>query len=183
MYKPHPSHFEKLLGHRVRLSMKSGVVLEGEAFTIRDRLLVLRDMKKASTGSSKSSFVLVNIDDVSEKPHVVRKIESVLSPAPANASDPAFFKAVTAFHEKRLKERKNRLGKNVTLEAQNIFDILDRTFNVSWNGKIISVMDDRVRVSPPYTPEACACKSNDDSEALSQVRKAVTKWHADQKTE
>ena len=81
MYKPHPSHFEKLLGHRVRLSMKSGVVLEGEAFTIRDRLLVLRDMKKASTGSSKSSFVLVNIDDVSEKPHVVRKIENVLSPS------------------------------------------------------------------------------------------------------
>ena len=181
MYKAHPSHFQKILGHRVRLSMKSGVVVEGEAYALRDHLFVIRDNKKSSSGTSKASFVLVKIEDVSEKPHVIRKIESVLSAPPADASDPAFFKSVCKFHEKRLKERKLRLGNDVTLEAQNIFDILDRTFQVSWSGKSISVMDDRVRINPPYSVDSCVCKSNVDSEALVQVRKAVSKWHADQK--
>ena len=181
MYKAQQSHFEKLLGHRVRLSMKSGVVVEGEAYTLRERLFVIRDTKRSSSGSSKSSFILVNIEEVSEKPHVIRKIESVLSAPPADASDPAFIEAVSKFHEKQCKERGLRLGKNVTLEAQNIFDILDRTFQVSWSGKSISVMDDRVRVNPPYSIDACVCKSNADSEALEQVRKAISKLHAEQK--
>ena len=66
------------------------------------------------------------------------------------------------------------IGKGVTAEAQDLFDVLAKTLPCDWHGQTIVVGvvgQNEVIVTPPYTPEAA--KGN-DAKSLAHVRKVLT---------
>lgn len=66
------------------------------------------------------------------------------------------------------------IGKGVTEEAQDLFDVLHKTLPCAWDGQTIIVGvvgQNEVIVTPPYTPESA---SGNDPKSLQHVRKVVS---------
>ena len=76
---------------------------------------------------------------------------------------------------RKLKEQELKRGKNVTQEAQEIFNALTRTMPGRWDGQDM-VISDNVKISKPYRTDDC--KPVDDSvsgAAVHRVRKVVSR--------
>eukprot|EP00013_Stygamoeba_regulata_P019171 CAMPEP_0177660290 /NCGR_PEP_ID=MMETSP0447-20121125/17948_1 /TAXON_ID=0 /ORGANISM="Stygamoeba regulata, Strain BSH-02190019" /LENGTH=186 /DNA_ID=CAMNT_0019165319 /DNA_START=178 /DNA_END=738 /DNA_ORIENTATION=- len=69
-------------------------------------------------------------------------------------------------------EESQRIGINVTLEAQQLFNQLCKTLPCKWDQKTIVVMDE-IRVTPPYTADSCA-GPKDSAAVLARVRRVLT---------
>lgn len=72
----------------------------------------------------------------------------------------------------RLKEAASRKNKNVSKEAQDLFDGISRTLPTRWDGNSIVVMDSVV-ISAPYRGEDCRAGNGVPATTLSRVRKVV----------
>jgi hypothetical protein len=67
------------------------------------------------------------------------------------------------------------IGKGVTEEAQDLFDVLHKTLPCAWDGQriIVGVVgQNEVIVTPPYAPESA---SGNDPKSLEHVRKVVSR--------
>ncbi|KAL8711139.1 MAG: hypothetical protein Q9225_007167 [Loekoesia sp. 1 TL-2023] len=73
----------------------------------------------------------------------------------------------------RLKEAASRKNKNVSKEAQDLFDGISRTLPTRWDGNNIVVMDSVV-ISAPYRGEDCRAGNGVPAGTLSRVRKVVS---------
>ncbi|KAL9600742.1 MAG: hypothetical protein Q9219_002983 [cf. Caloplaca sp. 3 TL-2023] len=73
----------------------------------------------------------------------------------------------------RLKEAASRKNKNVSKEAQDLFDGIGRTLPTRWDGNNIVVMDSVV-ISAPYRGEDCRAGNGVPAGTLSRVRKVVS---------
>ncbi|GBG25390.1 Protein LSM12-like [Hondaea fermentalgiana] len=62
-----------------------------------------------------------------------------------------------------------RMGTGVTEEAQLLFNALDKTYNLRWEGPNI-VSELGIIIKPPYTADACDGK---DAAALNRFKKIV----------
>ena len=75
---------------------------------------------------------------------------------------------------RRLKEQELKKGRNVSPEAQEIFNALDRTMPARWAGQDI-VISDNVVISKPYRTEDCRPLDETVSgSAVHRVRKVVS---------
>ncbi|KAI4143486.1 MAG: hypothetical protein L6R39_004551 [Caloplaca ligustica] len=72
----------------------------------------------------------------------------------------------------RLKEAASRKNKNVSKEAQDLFDGISRTLPTRWDGNNILVMDS-VAIIAPYRGEDCRAGNGVPAATLSRVRKVV----------
>ncbi|DBA04653.1 TPA: hypothetical protein N0F65_012236 [Lagenidium giganteum] len=61
------------------------------------------------------------------------------------------------------------IGKDVSAEAQTIFDALNKTMPCEWDGQNIRVMGEVV-IQPPYQPQNCV---SDNAPVLSRVKKVL----------
>ncbi|KAK3076405.1 hypothetical protein LTS18_013126, partial [Coniosporium uncinatum] len=80
---------------------------------------------------------------------------------------------------RRLKEEEANRGKGVTKEAQEVFDAMKRMLPARWHEKDI-IVNDAVRISPPYKSENCEAPSN-NQKSLPQVRKTLDNYWARKK--
>ena len=71
-----------------------------------------------------------------------------------------------------MKEAASRKNKNVSKEAQELFDGISRTLPTRWDGNSIVVMDSVV-ISAPYRGEDCRAGNGVPAGTLSRVRKVV----------
>ncbi|XP_022079980.1 protein LSM12 homolog A-like [Acanthaster planci] len=67
------------------------------------------------------------------------------------------------------------LQDGITTEAQNLFHTINKTLPCKWQGAVIVVNDD-VKVLPPYGTENCQGKES----AVVHIKKIVEKFHKDQ---
>ena len=75
---------------------------------------------------------------------------------------------------RRLQQQQLKQGKNVTAEAQEIFNALDRTMPVKWAGQDI-IISDNVLISKPYRTDDCrALDDTVNGSAVQRVRKVVS---------
>eukprot|EP00245_Coleochaete_scutata_P011415 TRINITY_DN4232_c0_g1_i1.p1 TRINITY_DN4232_c0_g1~~TRINITY_DN4232_c0_g1_i1.p1 ORF type:complete len:190 (-),score=56.41 TRINITY_DN4232_c0_g1_i1:449-1018(-) len=81
--------------------------------------------------------------------------------------DPAVLLAREEAAIRQAEAEAQHIGRDVTTEAQELYDALRKTLPVRWEGKSIVVMDD-VRISPPYLPEDIV---GGDQGVLERVRK------------
>jgi protein LSM12 len=61
------------------------------------------------------------------------------------------------------------IGKDVSAEAQAIFDALNKTMPCEWEGQNIRVMEE-VLIKPPYQPQNCV---SSNTQVLSRIKKVV----------
>jgi hypothetical protein len=66
-----------------------------------------------------------------------------------------------------------RIGKNVTREAQDIFDALERTLPTRWDGVNI-IVSDAVMIVPPYRSEDCKAGTGAATQSLGRVKIVVS---------
>ncbi|EFC40753.1 hypothetical protein NAEGRDRAFT_80898 [Naegleria gruberi] len=148
-------------------SNPTSTTLEGEVFAIDPGLgmlaLFINEGKHAS--STRKNFRVISISQIAEvvsnnKANHVRTTDS------SSSSEGKFYDTVpfadTSIplpeidaddikrrEENAIYERRERLGSNVSSEAQAIFDTMSKTVPCSWKGKQILVMDS-ISISPPY---------------------------------
>eukprot|EP01063_Lacrimia_lanifica_P019678 TRINITY_DN27135_c0_g1_i1.p1 TRINITY_DN27135_c0_g1~~TRINITY_DN27135_c0_g1_i1.p1 ORF type:complete len:189 (+),score=107.13 TRINITY_DN27135_c0_g1_i1:131-697(+) len=80
--------------------------------------------------------------------------------------------------EEQRAERKKKIGHDVTIEAQDVFDYIAKTLPCEWDKDTIVIFD-IVTLSSPYTPNALAAKEGghggDRAKAtLEQVKKILS---------
>ncbi len=108
-----------------------------------------------------------------------RQGSSLATPNPFETSSPAIspvsVSSITKTKANALKSltlANMTKGKDVSLEAQDIFDAIFKTIqHTRWADKSIIVLDE-VRIDPPYTVESCKAKDS-NSQALDLVKKIV----------
>ena len=64
-----------------------------------------------------------------------------------------------------------RIGKDVSPEAQKLFDQLSKTYSIHWNGKVIESKQLQLTISPPYRPEDC---QGSDPTSLERIKQVVS---------
>ena len=73
-----------------------------------------------------------------------------------------------------MKKQLSRIGKDVTPEAQSLFDELSKTYDCKWNAKQIELQQLGVEISPPYTP--ADCKGETFSSRISSYNSTINAW-------
>lgn len=85
------------------------------------------------------------------------------------------------YDEQVAKERKRReaIGKNVSAEAQQIYDILRQTFPMRWQEPHMIIMpgDGQTTLSPPYTERQLSGQDSKAVAALARVLNGIRKKH------
>ncbi|KAI9892088.1 MAG: hypothetical protein M1814_001794 [Vezdaea aestivalis] len=188
------------IGTRIRLTNSLNQSQEGTLFAV-DPILNLVALSQPTRGppnqTSKdgarpqdfhlvliakiSKFEVLNLPAVEKKDFAtampkIKRVNSALLKEKVN-------KAVQA--EKKLKER---IGKGVGKEAQDIFDAIERMFPTRWEGKSMVVLNS-IKIDPPYTLANCKALGNNAKELarvkmqLEHERKKIAdKKAADRKT-
>lgn len=103
----------------------------------------------------------------------------MLSPAPSVPAPPPYLSAAAlqaraAGALQRAHERASKVNKNVSKEAQDIFDAISRMLPTKWDGKDILVMDQVSVKGPGYRSEDCRA-GKEAGPALARVKKVVSK--------
>ena len=62
-----------------------------------------------------------------------------------------------------------KIGKDVTPEAQKLFDKLSKTFELNWNGKVIECKQLELSISPPYGVDNCKGTDPTSVQRIKQV--------------
>ncbi|KAF2478095.1 uncharacterized protein BDR25DRAFT_299807 [Lindgomyces ingoldianus] len=91
--------------------------------------------------------------------------------------------ALKAREERTIREMKQKdamRGKNVTREAQDIFDFIARTLPTRWAEPSI-VVNDSVMIDPPYTVENLRA-NKDKAQSLAHVRKILESYYQRKKS-
>ncbi|KAF2455428.1 anticodon-binding domain-containing protein [Lineolata rhizophorae] len=78
-----------------------------------------------------------------------------------------------------LKKKEEQRGRNVTREAQEVFDFMSMRLPSRWHGQDI-IVNDAVIIKPPYNDSNCVCPP-DKQRDLDQVRKHLAGFYAKKK--
>jgi len=100
----------------------------------------------------------------------------VLTPAGEIRDLPPFSKELIQKNEKeglqRGKRDFDRIGKDVSPQAQLLFNSLDKTYRLRWESKDIRINELGIVIKSPYNPENCSGK---DLAALERIKLLVAK--------
>lgn len=162
---------------RLTTTLTPPTTIEGTLFTAcpLTNLLALSPTSPSTTThilplSSIHSFTLLAPPPTHQHQH------QPLAPLPTNALLTRAQNAVT-----KLQQEAKKRNKNVSKEAQEIFDALSRTMPARWEGKDIVVLD-AVVVGAPYRGEDCKGVGGAQAGMVGRVRKVVSAFSFSQKT-
>ncbi|CAF9929445.1 hypothetical protein IMSHALPRED_007914 [Imshaugia aleurites] len=102
---------------------------------------------------------------------------TILSPPPSVPAPPphlstTVLNARAAAALQRAHEKASKVNRNVSKEAQEIFDAISRMLPTRWDGKDIVVMDQVVVKGPGYRSEDCRA-GKEAASALTRVKKVL----------
>ena len=163
---------------------------EGECYSVNPATSLVTVITKPETSSSTYSSTNSNSNAEEDKKewHFINtasisdfKVLSAPKPAvPSTASTaPRLENFDQSFLQSRLnkavanaKEALSRQGKNVSKEAQEIFDAIIKTLPLKWDGQNIVVME-QVVIEKPYTAGDCRAFQGTQPAVLERVRKVL----------
>lgn len=168
-----------LVGDKIRLTLKAdglsnseeSPVVEGVLFAYYHGLLVVQELEPVCVRVIRQTLL-------SGKPTVLKeKYIEDLNVLPNVDHD-----ANARFYEEQVsKERKRReaIGKDVTPQAQKIYDILRQTFPMRWQEPHMIIMpgDGQTVLSPPYTVKELTGQDAQAIAALTRVLNGIRKKH------
>lgn len=151
---------------RLQTTIPAHPTLEGTLYTI----CPLTHLVALSTAPPKSTYHIVPLPSITTF--------TVVSPAPSAPAPPPYLptpalqaRAATALQ--RAHEKANKVNRNVSKEAQEIFDAISRILPTRWEGKDIVVMDHVTVKGPGYRSEDCRA-AKEATSALARVKKVVS---------
>jgi protein LSM12 len=156
----------ELAGLQVKLKLIDGQYLEGRIYALsQSTSTLILEQRSTSLLKNVSSFHLLKFESVESIELIIPNEEDIH----LDVSTPSYVhvdrfagrlqQAGIAF-----RKRLSKQGKNVTAEAQLIFDMISRTTPCRWEEPDIIVFD-QIRVRPPYfTAESCSIMAGHDSE-------------------
>jgi hypothetical protein len=143
---------QECVGLNVRIKTHAGEVYEGTIYAF-DRELGIFVLFEPSDLRNRSNFRVFKTDCLTEivttGPHVTRL------PEPLNADSrlPKINAAkIRESADHTARDRIHKLGTDVTIEAQDIFDALSKTYPCKWDGSSIIILGE-VRIEAPYTTD------------------------------
>ena len=160
-----------ILKNRVRIQSTnpSNPTIEGVVFTVCPQTSLLA----LSTPPPKVTYHVVPFSALTSFTILSPSPNTPLAPLPALKTSTLQARANTALE--RAKEKASRINKEVSKEAQEIFDALYRQFpGTRWAGKDMVVLDAVLIKGPGYRPEDCAANGKDGAGALARVKKVVS---------
>ncbi|KAF6233024.1 hypothetical protein HO173_008780 [Letharia columbiana] len=150
---------------RVQTTVSAHPTLEGTLYTI----CPLTHIVALSTTPPNTIHHLLSLPSITTL--------TILSPPPSVPALPPYL-STTALHARaaaalqRAHEKASRVNRNVSKEAQEIFDAISRMLPTRWDGKDIVVMDQVVVKGPGYRSEDCRAGKEAGS-ALARVKKVL----------
>eukprot|EP01059_Diplonema_ambulator_P010796 TRINITY_DN20828_c0_g2_i1.p1 TRINITY_DN20828_c0_g2~~TRINITY_DN20828_c0_g2_i1.p1 ORF type:complete len:186 (+),score=40.27 TRINITY_DN20828_c0_g2_i1:73-630(+) len=153
---------ESLVGKKVSVQTNNGATFEGViyAFDQKQSCLTLFDIGSQSN-KARQSFKMFNTSYVTKVTPLDSGSESHLSEYFRKGELP---KINTEKIEERARaareKREGAMGVDVTIEAQDVFDAIERTLKCTWDGQTIVILD-VVELRPPYRLDDL--KARDDS--------------------
>ncbi|KAJ3226491.1 protein with role in RNA processing [Clydaea vesicula] len=172
----HDDNASPIIGLKVKLITTSDIVYEGLVYAYEPtiNLLVLQEIKLTSTSKKKQhNFHLLKLS-------FIKEILKSTSNNSENSNMKHELIPVTKVNEhiitKREHDALNKIGLNVSDQAQLIFDALSKTLPVKWKDDSILVLDE-VLITDPYKVENCKVlikKNNaNNSQAFARVCKVL----------
>lgn len=167
-------NLENVLGFRVRITNVLDVVTEGRiyAYNSDSNILTLQTGRKTSAPAFKvikCSFIKT-LEVLGDKPPYNSFKKQQIKPGFVNVE-----RVESLLQERMSKYSKLHAtrGKNVSREAQLIFDLIYKTVpNTRWSGKKILVLDD-IEVVPPYKLTDVHPLQNDGGSSIHLVQRIV----------
>ncbi|KAF1317105.1 hypothetical protein FI667_g14995, partial [Globisporangium splendens] len=157
----------RVIGAKVRVLTQAEEAFEGVIFTIDPvaSFLILEERFVDAPAKNKTRMFQIE---------ALKKIELLeKAPADVNANLPNISEDDLLRLEQRNKDVAERalasIGKDVSSEAQAIFDALNKTMPCEWEGTNIRVMGD-VLIKPPYQPQNCISAK---PQVLDRVKKVL----------
>eukprot|EP00271_Cylindrocystis_brebissonii_P020092 TRINITY_DN6504_c0_g1_i1.p1 TRINITY_DN6504_c0_g1~~TRINITY_DN6504_c0_g1_i1.p1 ORF type:complete len:211 (-),score=43.09 TRINITY_DN6504_c0_g1_i1:326-958(-) len=140
-------------GFRLRISTTLGEDVEGEVLVYdkKSNRLVIQNF--GSTGGRRNlRFINANFIKSFEVVGRTDLPPAAQIPAACLVLSMEQLRAREAAAIRQMEIEAERIGVNVSTEAQELFDALGKTYPVRWDATTIVVMDE-VRVGPPHLPE------------------------------
>lgn len=168
-----------LVGDKIKFSLKADglsssddpPVVEGVLFAYYHGLLVVQELEPLCVRVIRQRLL-------TGKPTVLQEkyIEDLNALPNINHDANARF-----YDEQVAKERKRReaIGKNVSSEAQKIYDLLSQMFPIKWKEPHMIIMpgDGQTQLSPPYTSKQLTGKDSNAVAHLARVLNGIRKKH------
>lgn len=151
---------------RLQTTIPAHPTLEGTLYTI----CPLTHLLALSTAPPKSTYHIVPLPSITTFT-VVSPAPSVPPPPPYLPTPALHARAATALQ--RAHEKANKVNRNVSKEAQEIFDAISRILPTRWEGKDIVVMDQVTVKGPGYRSEDCRA-AKEATSTLATVKKVVS---------
>ena len=158
------------IGSSVKITSVLGETFSGAVFSFdsESQLLVI---EQPSLGDAKGNIRLIRMGSISScvliEPPKASKLDPIVLPEINQSEVVARQKrALTKAHEDSM-----RIGNNVTVYGQAIFDCINKTMPCEWDQQDIVVLNE-VRIAPPYTPDHCRSIA-DDQRLMERTKKVL----------
>ncbi|KAL5497621.1 hypothetical protein EMCRGX_G014129 [Ephydatia muelleri] len=155
-------------GMEIRCTTIHGSTLQGHVVTANDHLKAAVIYDSADRTGNAYVVNLAHVTGVQILFEPEKPIDTQLRPVDLQRLSDRIKMAVEA-RQKKI----DRIGVNVTVQAQDLYDCIAKTYNeIRWDGDVIVVLND-VRITPPYRPENCTGSQT----CTERLQKIVAKYH------
>ncbi|KAJ9456712.1 Protein LSM12 [Diplonema papillatum] len=163
---------ENLIGKKVSIKTTSNETFEGIIYGYDQQQNCLALFEAGGQSKNRQSFRLFNASYIDRVTQTGEPTEDFFKgELPKISKEKVRDRANTA-REKRM----HALGQDVSIEAQDVFDAIERTLRCTWDGTTIVILD-AIKLSHPYLPENLKEKDGVSAErgmqTLEQVKKIL----------
>eukprot|EP01064_Diplonema_japonicum_P011711 TRINITY_DN1915_c4_g3_i1.p1 TRINITY_DN1915_c4_g3~~TRINITY_DN1915_c4_g3_i1.p1 ORF type:complete len:212 (+),score=30.04 TRINITY_DN1915_c4_g3_i1:70-636(+) len=170
---------ESLVGKKVSVKTNNGESFEGVIYAFDQKQNCLALFEPGSqTNKSRQTFKMLNTSYVTSVTPVADSTETYLNEQFRKGDLPKINTEKIQERARAAREKREySMGADVTIEAQDVFDAIERTLKCSWDGSTIVILD-VVELKAPYKPEDLKAKEDGSTNkraanTLEQIKKIL----------
>eukprot|EP01095_Lingulamoeba_sp_RSL-Kostka_P013957 TRINITY_DN592_c0_g1_i1.p1 TRINITY_DN592_c0_g1~~TRINITY_DN592_c0_g1_i1.p1 ORF type:complete len:189 (+),score=50.05 TRINITY_DN592_c0_g1_i1:51-569(+) len=163
------------IGYTATITLNDNSIVKGEIVNVDEESGIMILRQKAKFDHTKRSYTFVNLDSINNVNKENKTEEFSTSDIPPITSDligDVMQNEGEILRNQQIKELK--IGLNVSLEAQQIFNALDKTYPCSWDNTDIVVYQ-ICKISEPYTIDDISGERKQAIERMKKVLQAERK--------